>query len=143
MKANFLTKETILNEGVVSRKFPDFKIGDTVEISLFVKEGDKERVQLFSGDVIAMHRNGIASTFIVRRICSNNIGVEKIFPYYSPTIKSLKIVKRGKVRRAKLYYLRKLLGKAARVKEKILTGEEKEALKVAKFESSEGGEKKA
>ena len=142
MKANFPTKETILSEGAVARKFPDFKVGDTVEISLFVREGDRERIQVFDGDVIAIHWNGIASTFIVRRICANNIGVEKIFPYYSPTIKSIKIIKRGKVRRAKLYYLRNLLGKAARVKEKILTGEEKETLKTTQAESEFNKEKK-
>ncbi len=121
MKSNFLTKETLLQEGVYDRKFPAFRIGDTVKVAQIIKEGDKERIQMFEGDVIAMHKNGIATTFTVRRIGANGIGVERIFPYYAPFIKDIKLVKRGDVRRAKLYYIRERVGKAARVKEKIVS----------------------
>jgi large subunit ribosomal protein L19 len=128
MRAQKLTKETILQAGVVDRNFPAFRVGDKVEVSLFVTEGKKERIQAFAGDVIAMHKNGIASTFTVRRISANNIGVEKIFPYHSPVISGVKLVKRGRVRRAKLYYVRDLIGKAARIRELVLTRAQKEQL---------------
>lgn len=138
MKASRLTKETILDLGISDRKFPDFKIGDTIKIGLKVKEGEKERIQTFEGDVIASHKNGIASTFTVRRIAANSIGVEKIFPYYTPVIKDIKIVKRGKVRRAKLYYVRERIGKAARIQERVLTRPKKYAVKkVAKEKADE------
>jgi len=132
MKASGLTKETILDFGISDRKFPDFKIGDTIKIGLTVKEGDKERVQMFEGDVISFHKNGIASTFIVRRIAANGIGVEKIFPYYAPVIKNIEIIKRGRVRRAKLYYIRERIGKAARVQEKVVTKPKKEVVEEKK-----------
>ena len=125
MKASFQTKETILYSGLEDRKFPKFRVGDNLDVSLIVKEGDKERVQIFNGDVISMHNNGISSTFTVRTIASNGIGVEKILPYYSPIIGKIKIIKRGIVRRAKLYYVRDRIGKAARIKEKVLTGAQK------------------
>lgn len=118
MKASYLTKETVLDVGLTERNFPDFKVGDTIEVDQLIQEGEKERVQKFAGYVIAFHNNGAGSTFIVRKIASGNIGVEKIFPYYSPTISSIKIVKEGAVRRAKLFYLRGAVGKAAKVKDK-------------------------
>ena len=127
MKAQGLTKETILNVGMQDRGFPVFRVGDCVEIAQIIKEGNKERVQLFTGDVIAMHRNKVASTFIVRRIGANNVGVEKIFPYYSPMISSIKVLKRGIVRRAKLFYVRDRVGKAARIKEKKITKKKSES----------------
>jgi large subunit ribosomal protein L19 len=129
MKARGLTKETILEYGMPERNFPSFNIGDSLEVSLRVKEGEKERVQLFAGDVIAQHNNGIASTFTIRKIAANSIGVEKILPYYSPIIADIKVLKRGKVRRAKLFYVRDLLGKAARIQERVLTKEQKASLK--------------
>jgi large subunit ribosomal protein L19 len=125
MKASHLTKETILHNNLPDRNFPDFRVGDTIEVALLVKEGTKERTQLFEGDVIAGHNNGIASTFVIRRIGANNIGVEKILPYYSPTITSIRLVREGKVRRAKLFYLRDREGKSAKIQERILTKEEK------------------
>lgn len=127
MKAANYSKETILEIGTESRNFPDFRVGDSVEVSLFVTEGSKERLQSFAGDVIAYRRHGIATTFTVRRIGANNVGVEKIFPYYSPIINAIKVLKRGRVRRAKLFYVRDRIGKAARIREKILTKEQKEA----------------
>jgi large subunit ribosomal protein L19 len=128
MKANFLTKETILDYGVEKRSFPSFWVGDTLEISQVVTDGNKERIQLFQGDVIAFRRNGIGSTFTVRKIGANGIGVERIFPYYSKHVSKIKVVRRGKVRRAKLNYIKTRTGKAARVKELVLTKEQKEKL---------------
>ena len=125
MKASNYTKETIKNIGVTERNFPEFGIGDTIAVSLRIKEGSKERVQIFQGDVIAFHNNGIASTFMVRKIGANNISVEQILPLYSPIIKEIKFIRKGKVRRAKLFYLRDRVGKAARIKEHVLTKEEK------------------
>jgi large subunit ribosomal protein L19 len=119
MKARNLTRETILDLGTKDKKFPAFKVGDMVEVGQIIKEGDKERVQPFKGDVIAIHRNGVGSTFTVRRIGANGVGVERIFPFYSPTISEITFVKPGKVRRAKLYYLRERVGKAARVQEQV------------------------
>jgi len=96
----------------------DFKPGDTVSVGVRVTEGSRSRIQLFDGVVIAKSAGaGTSKTFTVRKI-SNGIGVERIFPYHSPIIDSVKILKKGKVRRAKLYYLRNLKGKAARIKTK-------------------------
>ncbi len=125
MKAKKYTKETITSIGTIGRKFPDFKIGDTIVIAQKIKEGDKERIQMFEGDVIAMKNNGISSTFTVRKIGANAVPVERIFPYYSPRIDSIKFVRSGKIRRSKLYYMRKRIGKAARVEEKVLGREQK------------------
>jgi len=126
MKAKGLTRETILDLALVERNFPAFEIGDAIAISQWIKEGNKSRVQLFEGDVIAMHKNGVATTFTVRKIGSDNVPVERIYPYYSPIIDSIKLIHKGDVRRAKLYYMRSRIGKKARVKEKILTKQEKE-----------------
>lgn len=128
MKAKKYTKETITQIGVVDKGYDQFGIGDTVKVAQRIKEGNKERTQIFEGDVIAIHKKGIASTFTVRKISSSAVAVERIFPYYSPNIESVKFVHKGKVRRAKLYYMRERIGKAARVKEKLLTKEQKELL---------------
>ena len=125
MKAKNLTKETILNIDMVDRGFPAFRVGDSIEVSQIVTEGAKERIQHFAGDVIAYSRNGIATTFTVRRIGAGGIGVERIYPYYSPIIDSIRLMKLGKVRRAKLFYLRERLGRSARIKELVLTKEQK------------------
>lgn len=95
---------------------PVFSVGDTVKVSVKVIEGTKERIQAFEGIVIAKKNGGIRETFTVRRI-SYGIGVERTFPVHSPKVAKIDVVKRGKVRRAKLYYLRKLTGKAAKVEE--------------------------
>jgi large subunit ribosomal protein L19 len=131
MKARGFTKETIRSIGCTNNRFPIFRVGDTIAISTRIKEGGKERVQIFQGDVIAMHCNEASTTFTVRKIGAHSIAVERIFPYHSPLIKEITIVKHGDVRRAKLYYIRKRVGKHARVKEKILTKEEKEQLKAS------------
>jgi large subunit ribosomal protein L19 len=128
MKANKLTRETIRDIGVFDRDFDVFNIGDTVAVSQRIKEGEKERLQVFEGDVIAMHKKGISTTFTVRKIGANSIAVERVFPYYSPKIALVKRVRYGKVRRAKLYYMRDRIGKAARVKELVLTREQKEKM---------------
>lgn len=96
---------------------PDFKPGDTVKVHVKVKEGDKERIQVFEGTVIARRGGGLRETFTVRKI-SFGVGVERVFPLHSPIIDKIEIVRRGDVRRAKLYYLRKKKGKEAKVKEK-------------------------
>ncbi|MCK4499687.1 50S ribosomal protein L19, partial [Candidatus Babeliales bacterium] len=98
MKASKFTKETILDIGTTDRGFPKFNVGDTIEVSQFVKEGEKERIQKFTGAVIGMHTKGIGSTFTVRKIGAGSIGVERIFPYYSPVISSIKLVQQGRVR---------------------------------------------
>lgn len=96
---------------------PDFRPGDTVEVSWRIREEGKERIQSFSGIVIAIKGAGISKTFTVRKIASQDIGVERIFPLHSPNIQKIEVVRRGKVRRAKLYYLREKVGKkATRVK---------------------------
>ncbi|MCC5929388.1 MAG: 50S ribosomal protein L19 [Cyclobacteriaceae bacterium] len=100
-------------------KFPDFVAGDTINVAVKIKEGNKERIQNFQGTVIQRRHVGTAGeTFTVRKI-SNSVGVERIFPILSPNIDSITIIRRGKVRRARLYYLRGRQGKAARIKEKL------------------------
>jgi large subunit ribosomal protein L19 len=103
-----------LTEG---KKIPEFKAGDTVRVNVKVVEGNRERVQAFEGVCIARRNAGIGSSFTVRKI-SYSEGVERIFPLYSPRIESIQLIRRGDVRRAKLYYLRGRRGKAARIKEK-------------------------
>ncbi len=96
---------------------PEFRAGDTVKVHVRVREGNKERIQVFQGVVIARRGGGTRETFTVRKI-SASIGVERIFPLHSPIIERIEVVRHGKVRRAKLYYLRKLRGKAARIEER-------------------------
>lgn len=125
MKAKRFTRETIRELGMYDRPFPKFEIGDAIAVSLRIKEGDKERLQVFEGDVIAIHKNGSSSSFTVRRIASNSVAVERILPYYSPLIESIEFIRKGVVRRAKLYYMRDRIGKAARVKEKVVSKQDK------------------
>ena len=96
---------------------PAFGAGDTVNVHVKIKEGNKERIQQFQGDVIQRRNSGVAETFTVRKI-SNGVGVERIFPVNSPFIDKVEVNRRGKVRRARIFYLRKQIGKAARIKEK-------------------------
>ncbi len=102
----------------VKKEHPDFKIGDTVRVGVRIREGKNERIQMFEGNVIAMKGSGVSKTFTVRRI-SYGVGIERVFPYNSANVDSIQVVRRGKVRRAKLYYLRDRVGKAAKVKEDI------------------------
>ena len=99
------------------KELPAFRPGDNIVVSYKIVEGNKERIQDFRGDVIQINGDGSTKTFTVRKI-SNGVGVERIFPFASPNITEIKVLKRGKVRRAKLYYLRELVGKKARIKEK-------------------------
>ena len=99
------------------KNVPPFRAGDTVRVNVKVKEGDKERLQAFEGVVIARKGAGVSATFTVRKI-SNGVGVERIFPLHSPMLESVSVVRRGRVRRAKLFYLRELTCKATRIKEK-------------------------
>ena len=96
---------------------PDFAVGDTVKVHFKIVEGEKERIQIFEGVVIRKRKGGVGATFTVRKV-SYGIGVERIFPSHSPRIETIEIVNRGRVRRARLYYLRQLRGKAARIKTK-------------------------
>jgi len=96
---------------------PPFRAGDTVRVNVRVKEGDKERLQAFEGVCIARRGSGVSATFTVRKI-SNGVGVERIFPVHSPMVADVTVVRRGQVRRAKLFYLRNLTGKATRIKER-------------------------
>lgn len=102
----------------MKNEVPQFGIGDTVRVGVNIREGDKERVQMFEGTVIAKKGSGVAETFTVRRV-AYGVGVERVFPLHSPNVKEVKVVRYGKVRRSKLYYLRDRVGKAAKVKEQI------------------------
>ena len=100
------------------KEVPQFNVGDTVKVHVNIKEGSRERIQVFEGTVIAKKHGGIEETFTVRRM-SYGVGVEKVFPINSPTIQKIETVRHGFVRRAKLYYLRDRVGKAAKVREKL------------------------
>lgn len=115
-----MEKLKLVEQTQVRDDMPEFKPGDTINVHYRVREGDKERIQQYQGVVIAQRGSGANQTFIVRKI-SSNIGVERIFPLYSPFISKIEVKRRGKVRRAKLFYLRALRGKAARIKEKTRT----------------------
>ena len=107
-----------VNKELMRTDLPKFRAGDTVSVGFNVTEGNRTRTQIFEGVVIAISSGGgVNKTFTVRKV-SNGVGVEKIIPYHSPKIDSIKVLKKGKVRRAKLYYLRELSGKAARIKER-------------------------
>ena len=107
-----------LNEKYMKSELPELNVGDTVRVTVRVKEGNRERNQAFEGTLIAKKHGGINETITVRRI-SYNVGCEKVFPVHSPSIVSIETVRRGKVRIAKLYYLRDRVGKSAKVKERI------------------------
>ena len=109
---------TILSEQYMKPELPELNVGDTVRITVRVKEGSRERNQAFEGTIIAKKHGGINETITVRRI-SYGVGCEKVFPVHSPSIVSVETVRRGKVRRAKLYYLRDRVGKSAKVKERL------------------------
>ncbi len=102
---------------VEKKEIPAFRAGDNVKVAVKIKEGDKERIQNFEGVCIAIRGTGTGRSFTVRKVGANNIGVERIFPLYSDSIDSITVTRKGKVRRAKLFYLRDRKGKAARIKE--------------------------
>ena len=107
-----------LNSQYMKEELPEVRVGDTVRVHVRIKEGSRERIQVFEGTVIARKHGGIGETITVRRI-SYGVGCEKVFPVHSPSIVSVETVRRGKVRRAKLYYLRERVGKSAKVKERL------------------------
>ena len=107
-----------LNKEALSKEMPKVQIGDTVRVHVKVKEGSRERIQVFEGVVIAKKHGGIEETITVRRI-SYGVGVEKVFPLHSPSIETIQVVRNGAVRRAKLNYLRGRVGKSAKIKEKL------------------------
>ena len=107
-----------LNKEQLQKEMPAVKVGDTVRVHVKVKEGSRERIQIFEGTVIAKKHGGIEETVTVRRL-SYGVGVEKVFPVYSPSIDTIQVVRSGAVRRAKLYYLRGRVGKSAKIKEKL------------------------
>ncbi len=106
----------LIQQQYMDKEIPEFRSGDTVRVNVRIQEGDKFRIQAFEGVVIAVKKRGLQSTFTVRKV-SFGYGVERIFPLYSPMIEGIERLKRGRVRRAKLYYLRKRKGKAARIRE--------------------------
>jgi large subunit ribosomal protein L19 len=120
-KASFYTKETIANIGTQNLNLPAFGIGDVIIVSQRIKEAGKERLQAFQGNVIAIHKRGISSTFTVRKMSDNSVAVERIFPYYSPLIEGVRVMSKGDVRRAKLFYLRHKVGKKSHVKQLVET----------------------
>ena len=107
-----------INAENLKAEVPSFEIGDTVKVHVKIREGERERIQIFEGTVIARNNSGISETFTVRRV-SYGVGVERVFPVHSPNVEKVELVRHGKVRRSKLYYLRDRVGKAAKVKEQI------------------------
>ena len=112
-----MNRLTALRREGLREDIPEFRPGDTLRVSVRIREGNKERSQRFEGVCIARRGAGVSETFTVRKI-SSGIGVERIFPLHSPNVSEIKVVRRGRVRRAKLYYLRELSGKAARIRER-------------------------
>ena len=106
----------LIEKQYIKEDIPAFRVGDTVKVHVKIKEGDKERIQVYEGVVIARKGHGATETFTVRRV-AYNVGVERTFPIHSPKLDKIELMRRGKVRRAKLYYLRERTGKAARIKE--------------------------
>jgi len=107
-----------LSSQYMKTELPEMRVGDTVRVHVRIKEGSRERIQVFEGTIIARKHGGISETITVRRI-SYGVGCEKVFPVHSPNVAAVETVRKGKVRRAKLYYLRDRFGKAAKIKEKI------------------------
>lgn len=108
----------LISESSMKAEVPSFRIGDTVKVHVKIKEGEKYRIQVFEGTVIAKKHGGINETFTVRRV-AHGCGIERVFPVHSPVVDKVEVVRTGKVRRSKLYYLRNRVGKAAKVKESI------------------------
>ena len=117
--------DDVQKEGM-KEKLPEFQIGDTVDVHVRIKEGEKERIQVFNGTVIGRKGSGMSESFTVRRIVASE-GVERVFPIHSPSVVDVKVTRRGHVRRAKLYYLRDRVGKRARVREKRREAKNKNA----------------
>ncbi|MGM0545610.1 MAG: 50S ribosomal protein L19 [Bacteroidota bacterium] len=113
-----MDKLKLAEQTLIKDEYPEFKTGDTVVVHYRVREGDKERIQKFEGLVISRRGSGANQTFMVRKVSAGNIGVERIFPLYSPFVAKIELKRQGDIKRSKLYYLRERQGKSARVKEK-------------------------
>jgi large subunit ribosomal protein L19 len=109
--------ENFENAQIAEKTIPDFRAGDTVRLAVTIKEGDKSRIQAYEGVCISKRGQGTGATITVRKIGANGVGIERIFPLFSDSIEEIKVIRRGRVRRAKLFYLRELAGKKARIKE--------------------------
>ena len=106
----------VISESSMKKEVPAFNVGDTIKVHVKIQEGDKSRIQIFEGTVIAKKHGGVNETFTVRRV-AHGCGIERVFPLHSPVVEKVEVIRRGKVRRAKLYYLRDRVGKAAKIKE--------------------------
>lgn len=124
------------------KNFPKFRAGDTVEVSVLVKEGEKERTQVYKGVVVKFKGHGVARSFTVRKI-SDGIGVERTFPFTSPIVEKIQVISQGKVRRAKLYYLRKLEGKAAKLESELVSQEDNRTAEEIAAETEKKAARKA
>jgi large subunit ribosomal protein L19 len=128
---NLESKVALVEKSTMTTKFPDFRAGDTLKVHVRIKEGDKERVQAYEGLVIAMSGKGASRSFTVRKM-SHGVGVERIFLFSSPKVAKIDIVQAGKVRRAKLYYIRELEGRAAKIERQVETQAQVAASEAAK-----------
>jgi large subunit ribosomal protein L19 len=108
----------LITQDCMKTEFPAFEVGDTVRVHVRIKEGERERIQMFEGTVIAKQHGGVSETFTVRRL-AHGVGVERVFPVHSPNVANVEVVRKGRVRRSKLYYLRDRVGKASKVKEAL------------------------
>lgn len=108
----------LISQGSLKENVPEVNVGDTIRIHVWIKEGERQRIQIFEGTVIAKKHGGVCETFTVRRV-AHGVGVERVFPIHSPNIDKVELIRKGRVRRSKLYYLRDRVGKAAKVKEAI------------------------
>ena len=116
-----MNRTDLVDVDTIRDDLPDFGPGDTVKVHVRVTEGERSRIQLFEGDVIARRGSGARETFTVRKISFNGVGVERIFPVHAPVIDKIEVLRHGKVRRAKLYYLRDRVGKKAKIREKRIS----------------------
>lgn len=108
----------LISDSSLKAELPEINVGSTVRVHVKIREGERERIQVFEGTIIAVKGSGVSSTFTVRRV-SYGVGVERVFPVHSPNVAKVEVIRNGKVRRSKLYYLRDRVGKSAKVKEKI------------------------
>ena len=128
---NISSKVELVEKGTMNYKFPDFRPGDTVKVHVKIKEGDKERIQAYEGLVIAMSNKGGSKSFNVRKM-SHGVGVERIFLFSSPKVAKIEVLQQGKVRRAKLYYIRELEGRAAKIEREVETQAQSDASAASK-----------
>lgn len=141
IRLNGGTLNTSLDAEKTFKKWPEFNVGDNVKVHYRIVEGDKQRIQVYEGTVISVRGEGLGKTFVVRRV-SHEIGVERIFPYHSPSIAKIEVVRYGKVRRSKLFYLRHKSGKAGRIKESMKAYQKAQEAAGTKEKTKKKGKKK-